>query len=92
MIWYTVHKFYSEYSLPNVIVEGLPLSVAPYDTLRCIREDKSNFLIHTNFLLPLGTETTIENGCLKVILVDVTTSGKGSIYFSFIWTFRYVLA
>ena len=54
----------------------------------CIREDKSNFLVHTDFLLPLGPETTIENGCLKVILVHLATGGKGSIYFSIIWTFR----
>ena len=47
-----------------------------------IREDKSNFLVHTNLPLPLGPETTIENGCLKVILVDLTAGGKG--YFSFI--------
>ena len=46
----------------------------------CIREDKSNFLDHTDFLLPLGPVTTIENGCLKVILVNLTTGGKGSIY------------
>ena len=57
----------------------------------CIREDKSNFLVHTDFPLPLGPETTIENGCLKVILVDLTTGGKGSIYFSFKWTFRLCL-
>ena len=47
----------------------------------CIREDKSNFLLHTDFPLPLGPETTFETGCLKVILVALTTGGKGSIYF-----------
>ena len=36
----------------------------------CIREDKSNFLVHTDFPLPLGPETTIENGCLKVIVLE----------------------
>ena len=34
MVQYAVHKFYSGYFLPNVIAEGLPLSVVPYDTLR----------------------------------------------------------
>ena len=58
----------------------------------CIREDKSNFLVHTDFPLSLGPKTTIEKGCLKVILVDLTTGGKGSIYFSFIWTFRLCLS
>ena len=53
-----------------------------------IREEKSNFLVHTDFPLPLGPE----NGCLKVILVDLTTGGKGLIYFSFIWTFRLCLS
>ena len=36
----------------------------------CIREDKSNFLVHTDFPLPLGSETYIENGCLKAIVVE----------------------
>ena len=36
----------------------------------CIREDKSNFLVHTDFPLPLGPETTIENGCLKAIVEE----------------------
>ena len=36
----------------------------------CIREDKSNFLVHTDLPLPLGPETTIEKGCLKVIVVE----------------------
>ena len=31
---YTIHKFYPGYSLPNDIVEGLPLSKTPYDSLR----------------------------------------------------------
>ena len=46
-----------------------------------------NSLVHTDFLLPLGPETAIENECLKVILVDLAADGKGSIYFSFILTF-----
>ena len=36
----------------------------------CIREEKSNVLVNTDFTLPLGPETTIENGCLKVIVVE----------------------
>ena len=36
----------------------------------CIRDDKSNFLVYSDFPLSLGPEITIENGCLKVILVD----------------------
>ena len=36
----------------------------------CIREDKSNFLVHTDFPLSLGPETTIEKGCLKVIVME----------------------
>ena len=36
----------------------------------CIREDKSNYLVHTDFPLPLGPETTIENGCLNVIVLE----------------------
>ena len=58
----------------------------------CIREDKSNSLVHTDFPLPLGAETSFENGCLKVILVDLAAGGKGSIYFSFIWTLSLCLS
>ena len=58
----------------------------------CIREDKSNYLVHTKFPVPLGPEITIEKRCLKVILVDLATGGKGSIYFSFIGHYVYVLA
>ena len=36
----------------------------------CIKEYKSNFLVHTDYPLPLGPETTIENECLKVIVVE----------------------
>ena len=36
----------------------------------CIREDKSNCIVYTVFPLPLGPETTTENGCLKVIVVE----------------------
>ena len=71
MVRYAVHKFYSGYFLSNVIVEGFPLPKTPYDTDEgCIREDKSNFLVHTDFPLPLGPETTIENGCLKAIVEE----------------------
>ena len=31
----------------------------------CIREDMSNYLVHTDFLLPLVTETTIEKGMFE---------------------------
>ena len=51
-----------------------------------IREDKSYFRVHSDFLIPLGPEITIGNGCLKVILVNLAAGGKGLIYFSFIWT------
>ena len=58
----------------------------------CIRDDKSNFRVHSDFPLPLGPEITIENGCLKVILVDLAAGGEGSTYFSFIWTLRLCLS
>ena len=52
----------------------------------CIKEDKSNSLVQTDFPLRLGTDTIIKNRCLKVLLVDLAAGGKGLIYFSFIWT------
>ena len=59
----------------------------------CIREDKSNFLVHMDFQLPLGPETTIENGCLKVILVNLTRLVVKGRYISFSsGHFVYVLA
>ena len=51
----------------------------------CIREDKSNFRVYSDFPLPLGPDNTIENGCWKVSGGEENASGieLRSVYFSY---------
>ena len=72
----TAHKFYPQYSTPNVVVKRLPLSKTPFDMLRWWLYEKRNFQVHSDFPLPLGTGTTTRKRMLKGNTFEIVRVGR----------------